>query len=378
MHEGHELLLTASAYLASKKLVVGITDESYVMKKKLLPELIDPVTDRIRNVKNFVQSVKPSVEVLVESMSDAFGPSVRGNDLQAIVCSSETVKGGEAVSEKRVQMGLSGVTVMAVDFVTHSSHNNVEEFAHEPKLSSSDKRKSLLGSRLKPPLADLVDTVADAYIVGITGGIASGKTSLTAKISQLTNSKSVAFIDCDKLGHSAYEAGSKCFAEVVQEFGREIVSTEDYDFEQIDRRALGNIVFRDPERLERLNQIVWPHIKVKIIQLIEEKRQKNFKLIFIDAAVLFEADWHDLCNDVWTCIIPRDEAIRRIKDRNPHLPESQIVTRIESQISNSERVKRSNFVFCTLWTHDFTLIQTMKALKTLYNEISSFELIEKR
>lgn len=174
------------------------------------------------------------------------------------------------------------------------------------KVSSSTRRQELLGTLLRPRRSESRRRGQDGpYVVGLTGSIASGKSSAA----QYLGSLGAVVIDADKLGHRAYLKGSDCFQALVKEFGEAIVSPETGE---IDRRTLGRLVFANGSaRLPRLNSIVWP----AIARLAEEDLMKvpPTSIVVLEAAVLLEAGWDQLVDEVWTLIIPRDTALARIR-----------------------------------------------------------------
>ena len=119
-------------------------------------------------------------------------------------------------------------------------------------------------------------------IIGLTGGIASGKSTAAKLLGEL----GAYVIDADKLGHRAYEPNTEAFDAVVAEFGDDVVGEDG----QIDRRALGGKVFGDDAALARLTAIVWPQIRRLAQQEIETARADDPKrMLVLEAAVLFEA-----------------------------------------------------------------------------------------
>ncbi|XP_033116525.1 bifunctional coenzyme A synthase-like [Anneissia japonica] len=90
------------------------------------------------------------------------------------------------------------------------------------------------------------------YLIGLTGGSASGKSSICKRLHKI----GAGIVKCDELGHKAYEPGTETFKEVVKQFGEAIVGEDGF----INRKMLGAKVFSDAANLEKLNQIVWPAI----------------------------------------------------------------------------------------------------------------------
>ncbi|CAM6039377.1 unnamed protein product [Sphagnum compactum] len=116
LHAGHHLLLKAAAELARERVVVGVSTSPMLVNKELA-HLIQPFDVRRAAVEKYIKSVKPGLEVQIEPIVDAYGPSITDEALEAIVVSQETMKGGEAVNKKRAERGLSQLQVKVVDLV---------------------------------------------------------------------------------------------------------------------------------------------------------------------------------------------------------------------------------------------------------------------
>ncbi|MDA0815755.1 MAG: dephospho-CoA kinase [Chloroflexi bacterium] len=171
-------------------------------------------------------------------------------------------------------------------------------------------------------------------IIGLTGGIASGKSTAAEILRELGAS----IIDGDRLGHRSYEPGTPGFQKVVNAFGHDIVAKDG----TIDRRILGGKVFGAPGELDRLNGIVWPEIRTLIQEEIKQIRaQEKDPIIVIEAAVLLEAKWQDLCDEVWVVTTPVETAVERMKARNGLTVEAAMA-RINSQMSNKERTEAAD------------------------------------
>lgn len=176
-------------------------------------------------------------------------------------------------------------------------------------------------------------------------------------------------IDCDKLAHELYEPGAKCYAPIVEHFGPTVVGADD----RIDRRALGAIVFGDTVQLQALNGIVWPRLLDEVQLRIRELYDKyGARVVVIEAAILLQAGWERNCHEIWSMIIPREEATKRIVERNA-LTEEAAGHRIDSQMSNEEIVKHSNVVFSSLWDNDYTQRQVEKAWAELQKQLSKVQ-----
>lgn len=195
------------------------------------------------------------------------------------------------------------------------------------------------------------------YIIGLTGGMASGKSVMINRLEAF----GAKIINCDTLAHSLYEPGAMCFDAIVSHFGPSVVG----DNGQIDRKVLGAIVFSDPSKLAELNDIIWPKLLEVVKGKIREAHEKEgYQVVVMEAAILLQAGWEQECHEIWSMIIPRDEAIRRIIERNG-LTEEAARQRIDSQMDNETIVKHSNVIFSSLWSYEFSQQQAEKAWNEL-------------
>ncbi len=174
-------------------------------------------------------------------------------------------------------------------------------------------------------------------VIGLTGGIASGKSTAARHL----ETRGALMIDADKLGHRAYEPDTDAFAKVVQAFGDDIVG----DDGQINRRALGGKVFGNPDELDRLTGIVWPEIrKMALAEIDAARAEGKAKAIVLEAAVLLEAGWQDIVDEVWVVYAEREQAIARAMARDG-LDEAAVSARIDAQMTNEQRIEQSDVAF---------------------------------
>jgi phosphopantetheine adenylyltransferase/dephospho-CoA kinase len=198
------------------------------------------------------------------------------------------------------------------------------------------------------------------YVIGLTGGIASGKSSIAKRLEKL----GAEIINADIVGHSVYEPGTDAYNEIIQSFGDGILNSNG----SVNRGSLGSIVFGDSNKLQLLNSIVWPKIMERIKELISEVASKGAQVCIVEAALLLEAGWDEVVNEIWVSVIPEAEAIKRLKDRNG-LSEEEAKKRLASQLKNKERVSQANVVLSTLWEPAYTQKQVEKAWKGLQERI---------
>ncbi|MBL6708172.1 MAG: dephospho-CoA kinase [Pseudomonadales bacterium] len=173
-------------------------------------------------------------------------------------------------------------------------------------------------------------------IIGLTGGIASGKST----VAQALGDRGAYIIDADKLGHTAYLAGSGAFDQVVAAFGTDIVA----DDGEIDRRKLGGKVFGNEAALKQLTDIVWPAIRAMAEkEIANAQRAAPERIVVLEAAVLIEADWLDLADQIWVTVVEPAVAIERACARD-NLSADAVQTRLDAQLSNDERKSYADHV----------------------------------
>lgn len=173
-------------------------------------------------------------------------------------------------------------------------------------------------------------------VICLTGGLASGKSTAARYLKDL----GAHVIDADLLGHRTYEPGSSAHAQVLTAFGEDVRSADG----RIDRKVLGAKVFGRPAELKRLTDIVWPAIRALAAQEIADARARRVApLIVLEAAVLFEAGWQDLGDEVWVNVVDREVAVLRAMARDG-ADRAAIERRLDAQLSNAERLARADVV----------------------------------
>ncbi|XP_058834255.1 bifunctional coenzyme A synthase [Topomyia yanbarensis] len=355
LHVGHKVLLTQAVLLAEERLIVGVTDENMTKSKKLW-ELIMPVEKRIAEVREFLEEIDSTLKYEIVPISDPFGPTATDPNMDMIVVSTETARGGAKVNELRLKNGLNQLQVYVIDLLDEEL--TIDD--KEDKISSSNRRMDLLGTRLKQrtPKPHLSPK---PYIIGLVGGVAAGKSKMTERFQKL----GAGVIDCDKIAHELYEPGEDCYQAVLNNFGVGILNED----KTINRKALGEIVFSDPDKLDLLNAILWDAILERAKERIAFLHGKQHKqIIIMEAAVLLKAGWQTACHEIWSCIIPKEEAVKRLFERNG-LNEEEALKRIQAQISNTELVRQSDVVFCTAWSQEYSQMQAEKIWATLQEEL---------
>ena len=172
-------------------------------------------------------------------------------------------------------------------------------------------------------------------VIGLTGGIGSGK----SEVSRVLNELGAEIIDADRVGHEAYQPHTETWEALVAAFGKGILQPTG----EVDRKKLGSIVFSNPDALTQLNAIVHPRMREMMRERLDEHRARGARAVVIEAAVLLEAGWESLVDEVWVTTATEESVVQRISQRN-NLSEEEIRKRINSQLRNEERVRRATVV----------------------------------
>lgn len=193
-------------------------------------------------------------------------------------------------------------------------------------------------------------------VIGLTGGIGSGKSTVARFLAEL----GAVVIDADQLGHEALSPGTGGWREVVAAFGRHILAPSG----EIDRERLGEVVFRHPQSRERLNRIMHPRILEMVKAKVEEYRRQGAKVVVLEVPLLIEAGWNFLADEVWVTLAPEATVLSRLRGR-AGFSEEQSLRRIRSQLSPDERIKHADAVINT----DCSLEELRKKVEELWERL---------
>jgi len=192
--------------------------------------------------------------------------------------------------------------------------------------------------------------------IGLTGGIGSGKSTAAKILAEF----GAPIIDADKVAHTTYAPGGAAYDAVIAAFGAEIVAVD----RTIDRKKLGAIVFGNPERLNKLTSIVWPATFESIRAQLDGLRASGEKMpIVVEAAILIEANWQPLCDEIWLVRASRQAVIDRI-ERQRGLKPAETEARIRAQLSDDERAKHASLVI----DNDGSLDTLREVLKRVWSD----------
>lgn len=195
-------------------------------------------------------------------------------------------------------------------------------------------------------------------VIGLTGGIASGKSTVSAKLKEL----GAVVIDADLLARDVVRKGEMAYNRIVQCFGADILLPNG----EINRKKLGSIVFSDKEKLALLNSITHPEIINRIKKRIRELKAEGIKVIVLDAAILIEMGLHKYVDSVWVVTVDRDTQIKRLIERDK-FDYREAENRINSQFSNEVRKKYADVII----DNNRPIEEVRKRLEELWNNIVS-------
>ena len=145
-------------------------------------------------------------------------------------------------------------------------------------------------------------------IIGLTGGIATGKTTASNILKEL----GAVIIDADKIARKVVEKGRPALNEIEKYFGKGVL----FENGELNRKKLGNIVFNDTESLKKLNGIIHPYIIKEIVNKINwYKKTHNNRVIILDAALLIELNLMYLVEEIWLVVAPKEIQLKRLTER---------------------------------------------------------------
>ncbi len=186
------------------------------------------------------------------------------------------------------------------------------------------------------------------YLIGVTGNIACGKSTVLARLAE----RGAETIDADRVVHALMEPGEPVWEAVRREFGPGVITADG----RIDRRALGAIVFADPAQLQRLEELTHPAVRVRIVALVEAAAQRGKRVLVVDAIKLYEGGLADYCDETWVVICAPEQQLARLMARNG-FSEAEARQRIAAQPPQAEKIARADVAIDNSGTLDATRAQ---------------------
>ena len=194
-------------------------------------------------------------------------------------------------------------------------------------------------------------------ILGITGSIATGKSTIINKLLKEFNPE---YCDADKLVHTLYEPKKPAYHKIIKIFGEEII---DNKTKYIDRQKLGGIVFKDKKSMKKLTDAIG-NIGIEVKNIVDSWIANNKKIGIVEAVNLIEANYIAWCDEVWLFKVDNNIALERLKNRN-NLSQNEAEKRIKSQTPWDKRIDYAN---CTIDT-DGNIDEVYTKVKKLYLDL---------
>ena len=193
------------------------------------------------------------------------------------------------------------------------------------------------------------------FKIGLTGGIASGKSTVLTYFKD----KGIPYIDADIIAREVVERGTEGLKAIVDTFGSHIL----HDDGTLNREALGAIVFHNEEKRQLLNSCLKTHIRNRIMELTSQYEQGNTPILIYDIPLLIEGEWYTMMDEVWLVYVNETTQIERLMSRNGYTREDALA-RINSQMRLDDKRAYADVIIDNNGTpHDLTV-----QLNTIWNE----------
>ncbi|MEH2068100.1 MAG: dephospho-CoA kinase [Nostoc sp.] len=190
-------------------------------------------------------------------------------------------------------------------------------------------------------------------IIGLTGGIATGKTTVT---NYLASTYNLPILDADIYAREAVSLGSPILGAIAQRYGQQILLADG----SLNRQKLGEIIFNHQDERNWVENLIHPDVRDRFVKAITQSSSQTLVLV---VPLLFEAEMTDLVTEIWVVRCSQEQQLQRLIQRN-YLNREQAQARIDSQLSLTEKVARADVVLNNSSTLEVLLKQVDVALKT--------------
>jgi dephospho-CoA kinase len=195
-------------------------------------------------------------------------------------------------------------------------------------------------------------------VIGLTGGIGSGKSTVAQFLEEL----GATVLSVDKVGHEALKTGGEAWQQLVNEFGKSILTVSG----DIDRAKLGKLVFSNPKARMRLNHITHPIIYNMVNAHLEKFRRQGVRIAVLEIPLLLETGLTGQVDEIWVAVAPEASVLDRLSSRTGY-SEDDARARIHAQLSNEERIKHADVVIDT----DCSLEELKARVTVLWHKLLS-------
>ncbi|AIO19618.1 Dephospho-CoA kinase [Candidatus Izimaplasma bacterium HR1] len=193
-------------------------------------------------------------------------------------------------------------------------------------------------------------------ILGLTGGIASGKSTVT----KFFIDEGIPVIDTDLIARNLLNKGTESYNEVIEFFSDEILLTNN----EINRKKLGRIIFSNPQKRHKLNEICHPKVLKEVNEQIALLKEENAKVIVIDVPLLFETNYQELVDKTIVVYTSPEKQLERLISRDS-ITEEYAKMKINSQTPLSEKVTLADYVI----DNSFSILDTKRDFKKILKDL---------
>lgn len=198
-------------------------------------------------------------------------------------------------------------------------------------------------------------------IIGVTGGVGSGKSAVLNYLEDHFDSR---VVKADEVGHLLMMPGRACYEPVIKLFGEWIVK----DDTSLDRQAIASIVFQEPDMLKQLDDIVHPAVYQYIVREIERSKKEETEFFFIEAALLLEEKYNEICDEVWYIYCEKEVRMERLR-RDRGYSDEKIESLMRNQLSEEEFESRCDFQIYNSEDVAYTHLQIERRMRTYYESM---------
>lgn len=171
------------------------------------------------------------------------------------------------------------------------------------------------------------------YLIGLTGGIACGKSTVDQQLAAL----GAVILDADVEVHRLLMPGEALFEQYIHHFGPQVKKEDG----TLDRRRIGSLVFKNPSELRWIHEEIHPRIKATLLEKIEAYRESGTDVLVLDIPLLFECGWNQKVDQVWVVWVSPSVQLKRLRERN-HLSVDEAKARIRAQMPLQEKKDRAD------------------------------------
>jgi dephospho-CoA kinase len=194
-------------------------------------------------------------------------------------------------------------------------------------------------------------------VIGLTGGIATGKSTVSA----ILENAGAVIIDADRIARMVVKKNMPAYRQILDKFGKSVLLPDG----EIDRTALGKVIFNDPQKKQLLNTIVHPYVRKETDRQLEHLEKNNpDALVVLDIPLLLEAGMHSNLSEVVVVYAPEHIQIKRLMKRD-HISHADALARIRSQMPIEEKKKLATMVIDNSGTREHTRKQTLEIFQRL-------------